>query len=306
MNFRELEYLLKLEEEKNVTKAAQKLFVTPSALNQHLHKLEDEIGTPLFLRTDEGWVPTEAGEVYLDASKKILNIKKNAYNLLSDIAITKRGTLTIGIPPERATNMFTSVYPIFHKEFPDMTINLIEQSVNIQQKLVTSGKIDIGFVTLIDKQKTNNNYIHIKDEELFLAVPAVNPVSSLSTISEDAPFPYLDLKYIKDEPFAIMYKDSTFRESVDKIFQEAQIEPNIIFETSRPLTILNMVSANMCCSIVHSNAVNNEPKNVNIFCLKNRPTWQICATYKKGNYLSKPAKRFIELATEYWLSQECS
>ena len=62
MNLKEIEYIVKIAEERNVTRAAEKLFITPSALNQQLLHLERDIGTPLFNRSRTGWTPTEAGE----------------------------------------------------------------------------------------------------------------------------------------------------------------------------------------------------------------------------------------------------
>ncbi len=300
MNFKELEYLISIEEEKNVTKAANKLFVTPSALNQHLHKLENEIGTPLFTKTGEGWIPTDAGNVYLSASKEILNIKKNAYNIISDISNKKNITMTIGIPPERGSDMFTSIYPTFHIEYPDVTINLVERSVNSQLELLNKGLIDISFATIMGSQKTNNTYIHLKDEELFLALSDKNPLINFATTLDEIPYPVLDLELLKDEKFAIMNKSSTFRECVDKLLSDKKIVPDILFETARISTILNVVSLNLCCSVVHEAALDYKLDDVRLFCMKDRPTWQIYAVHRKGYHLTKPAKRFIELAKEYF------
>ncbi|MFV0441523.1 MAG: LysR family transcriptional regulator [Lachnospirales bacterium] len=300
MNLNELDYLIKLEEEKNITKAAKKLYITPSALNQHLHKLEEEIGTVLFVRTNEGWIPTEAGEVYLETAKRILVMKSNAYNMIYDIASLENNSLTIGLPPERGTNMFTSVYPIFHKEFPNVTINLIEKSVLMQQDLISKGSIDLGFVTLMNSQKTNDNYVHIKDEELFIVLHSENPICKLATKKRGYPYQVLSLNDIKKEAFAIMHKDSTFRHCVDELFLAENLEPNILFETARTRTIMNMVAANICCGVVPYAAVSHAKENVRFFCMENRPKWGIYATYKKGNYLRAPSKRLIELATDYW------
>lgn len=51
MDLLHLEYMIKIAEENNITKAAQKLFITQSALNQQLLKLEKELGTQLFVRS---------------------------------------------------------------------------------------------------------------------------------------------------------------------------------------------------------------------------------------------------------------
>lgn len=55
MDTRQIEYILQIAEENNITKAAEKLFITQSALNQQLLKLERELGTPLFQRTKNKW-----------------------------------------------------------------------------------------------------------------------------------------------------------------------------------------------------------------------------------------------------------
>lgn len=51
MDLKQLEYMVKIAKEKNITKAAKKLFITQSALNQQLLKLEKDLGAPLFYRS---------------------------------------------------------------------------------------------------------------------------------------------------------------------------------------------------------------------------------------------------------------
>mgnify|MGYP006074750835 FL=1 len=75
MNLKEIEYIMKIAEEKNITRAAERLFITPSALNQQLHRLETELGVPLFYRNGNRWYPTQAGEIYLDSARELLRIK---------------------------------------------------------------------------------------------------------------------------------------------------------------------------------------------------------------------------------------
>ena len=67
MDLKQIEYILKIAEEQNITRAAEKLFMTQSALNQQLLKLEKELGTPLFYRSRTSCRPTPAGEIYIEA-----------------------------------------------------------------------------------------------------------------------------------------------------------------------------------------------------------------------------------------------
>ena len=55
MDTKQIEYIIKIAEENNITRAASKLYITQSALNQQLIKLEKELGTPLFHRSRTNW-----------------------------------------------------------------------------------------------------------------------------------------------------------------------------------------------------------------------------------------------------------
>ena len=65
MELKQLEYIVKIAEERNVTKAAEKMYITQSALNQQLLKLEKELGSQLFYRSRTNWKLTEIGEIYI-------------------------------------------------------------------------------------------------------------------------------------------------------------------------------------------------------------------------------------------------
>ena len=64
MDLHLVENIVAIEDEKSITRAAEKRFITQSALNQQLQKLEEELGTELFRRQRGNWQPTEAGKKY--------------------------------------------------------------------------------------------------------------------------------------------------------------------------------------------------------------------------------------------------
>ena len=72
MDLRQIQYIVAIAEENNITRAAEKLYITQSALNQQLLKLEKELGVQLFHRSRTDWHPTEAGEIYLKAAREML------------------------------------------------------------------------------------------------------------------------------------------------------------------------------------------------------------------------------------------
>ena len=70
MNFKILEYIVAIAETGNVTKAAERLFISQSGLNQQLIKLETELGTPLFHRSKKEMRPTHAGRIYIENARR--------------------------------------------------------------------------------------------------------------------------------------------------------------------------------------------------------------------------------------------
>lgn len=76
MDTRHLEYVLSIAKWKNMTKAAEELYVSQSSLSQYISKLEQELGTPLFVRAYNQLVLTKAGEMYVRAASEVVSIKK--------------------------------------------------------------------------------------------------------------------------------------------------------------------------------------------------------------------------------------
>ena len=76
MDTKQVEYILKIAEENNITKAAAKLYITQSALNQQLIKLEKELGTPLFHRSRTNWHLTEAGKFMSETPNICFRLKR--------------------------------------------------------------------------------------------------------------------------------------------------------------------------------------------------------------------------------------
>ena len=96
MDLKQIEYILKIAEMKNVSQASKELFISQSALNQQLLKLEKELGAPLFFRDRNNWELTPTGELYVKGAREILQIKKNTYNQIED----ELGTARRGSPAE--------------------------------------------------------------------------------------------------------------------------------------------------------------------------------------------------------------
>lgn len=299
MDTKQIEYILKIAEENNITKAAEKLFITQSALNRQLLKLEKELGTPLFHRSRTNWGLTEAGKIYVEGAKAALQIKKTTYNRIYDVADARRGHLAIGLTPGRGLRMFTSIYPELHRNYPNLDVKPIEMRVRAQQAAIDKGEIDIGFMTLHERDRTNDAYITLGTEELMLIIPSGHPVAKKAA-PEGEPLATLDIRELQYEPFVLMDKSSTLRAVCDTVFDGAGFAPNILFETNNTGGIASMVESTLCCGIIPWYYVRQPSHKIARFALNTHPSWEIAISYQKSNYLSSGAKEFIRLAQEYW------
>ncbi len=299
MDTRQIEYILKIAEENNITRAAEKLFITQSALNQQLLKLEKDLGTSLFHRSRTNWHLTEAGETYIRNAREILQIKRDTYQMIHDLSQGKRGHLSVGFTAGRGAAMFTSAYSVFHQQYPNITIVPREGVVRDLQKLISQGDLDIGFLMLTDKDRTCDSYETIYTEEIFLAVPSIHPAAKIRPPRGDS-YATMDIRTLQHEPFVVMDKQSTMRTLIDTIFSNAGIQPQILFETGNNHTLLSMLQANLCCGILAYYYVKNIPPGITCFHLPDHPSWKFVASYKKGRYLSNAARGFIDLMKGQW------
>ena len=105
MNTKQLHYVLTLAHEGSFSKAADTLNITQPSLSQYIKKIEREIGLELFDRANGDIRLTDAGRVYIDAGKKILDIEHQMENSFTDMADHKTGSLIIGAAPYRAASM---------------------------------------------------------------------------------------------------------------------------------------------------------------------------------------------------------
>ena len=78
MDLHLIENIVCIADEKSITRAAEKRFVTQSALNQQLQKLEEELGTPLFTRTTRNVTLTEVGRLYMEYARRMLAQQESA------------------------------------------------------------------------------------------------------------------------------------------------------------------------------------------------------------------------------------
>lgn len=126
MDVKYLNYILAIANRHNMTKAAEDLFVSQSSLSQYLSRLEQELGTPLFVRSKSDLSLTPAGRPLCGSRPKG---RKNPEGTLSE----HRGTEPEGPHPrgrhlQLGLRMLTEIIPLFREQYPGIIIEITETS----------------------------------------------------------------------------------------------------------------------------------------------------------------------------------
>ena len=156
MELKQIENILAIAGEGSISRAAERLFLTQSALNQQLLKLEQSLGVKLFIRHKHDMTPTEAGNVYLKygrhmlhekRAREILQIKENTYKKLNDLHEEGHGTISIAYTPERGADMFSEVFPTFHMLYPDIRFHTKELRNKRMEQALINKEVDLACTT---------------------------------------------------------------------------------------------------------------------------------------------------------------
>ncbi len=126
MDIRLLEYLLQIEKQGNISKAAQEIHISQSALSQNLAKIEASLNTPLFYRKDKRLTPTRAGEIYLANARRMVEVEKNTMDSIADLMRNKDRTIRFGMTPYFSATFGKRILSRLKRRYPDMIFEIAE------------------------------------------------------------------------------------------------------------------------------------------------------------------------------------
>lgn len=298
MDTKLIEYILTIAKRKSISRAAEELYVTQSALNQQLLKLEKELGAPLFIRIRNHWELTEIGKLYVENGKKIIQVKGETYKQIEDMAKHWNSTITIGLTPERGIQMFTAIYPEIHSKYPDTIFQPLEASVDSQAKMLEENRLDFGFHTIAEHKYKNLSYESILCEPFYLCVPKNHPLAYKTPCNPDC-YPHISLSEFSNELFTLVKKSSTMRMIIDHLFEMAGFYPRLLFESTSMRTMRLLAGNGQCCTIIpRSYATAGD--DVSYFALDSDACWELCVVHAQNHYLNATSRDFIRMASSYW------
>lgn len=171
MDVRMLEYIVAIEEEGNLSRAAERIHISQSALSQNLAKIESELGTPLFLRGRKHWVTTEVGKCYLRGARELIRIKRETYEALSDLPGVGSDAIRLAICPQVYTLYSGAIFSVMKETFPDLRLDVYRADSLLGREYLLDDTVDAAVLCASPVAHRLLEETPLYREQLVLVVP---------------------------------------------------------------------------------------------------------------------------------------
>lgn len=295
MEYKEFTYIIKVAELSSFTKAANELFISQPALSHYINKIEKDLGAKIFNRSTNPISLTDAGEIYIQTGKEILDKIESMQDGIKQINAHQKGTLKIGLPKSRASYMLPKIIPNFIDDYPNITLEFLERNSKYLKAQLLEGNLDFIIVPNLSNEEELTS-INIYKEEIVLAVPEKllkNKMKHTNTIN--------DLTVLNELPLIALKKGHGIRNALDSLFDQFGIQPQIIMETTKNETAYRIASTGVAACIIPDITMKLAQKidELSVFTLTDSGIqWQIAALFRKDKHLTPPMNAFIEIAKE--------
>jgi DNA-binding transcriptional LysR family regulator len=288
MDLAQLEVFLAVAQERRFSRAADKLHRTQSAVSQTIHKLEQELGEPLFDRSSREGLLTDAGRVLQEYAERLLNLRTNAHGALAELRELHKGTLAI------AANEFTALYllPVlaeFRRLHP-MIRMLVNRALGSQiPDDVLQHNSELGVLTYRPEESQLASMVVYLDE-LILVVPPHHALANEKQIS---------IRQLGAESFVAHSVPSPYRDKVIEAFKRHKtplhmdIELPTLQAIKRFVTMGNGVALLPAIS-VETGLVRGELVRIAVKELQIHRKLRL--VYRKAASLSHAARAFLKVA----------
>jgi DNA-binding transcriptional LysR family regulator len=288
MELSQLEVFVAVARERRFSRAAEKLFRTQSAVSQTIHKLEVELGEALFDRSSREGILTDAGKVLYEYAEKLLNLRTEASESLTELRELQKGKLVV------AANEFTVLYLLpllaeFRRLHPMIKITVHRALGSHIPDDVLSYSAELGVLSY-QPQEANLHSIVVYLDELVFVVPPNHPLASAKTVS---------IRQLGAESFVAHIVSSPYREKVLQLFKTQKTPLHMDLELPTLQAIKQFVAMGNGVAFLPEISVETELARGELMRIPVRELQlkrKLRLIYRKNASLSHAAQAFLKVA----------
>lgn len=230
-------------QEGSFSAAAERLYITQSAVSQHVSDLEAGLGVRLFTRGRRGVTLTHPGQILLGYARQIFDLVVEAENAVADVENLEGGALTIGATPGVGVYLLPDWISSFRARYPRLTIST---QTGITSEIISgilAQRVDLGVIEgeLEDKRASRLVIKVLQRVEQFVVVGWRHPWWD----RESAP-----LTALADQTFIMRPRNHQSRIWLDQVLEAHGITPQIGTEFDNLESIKRAAASGTCLTIL--------------------------------------------------------
>ena len=299
LEFKDIEYLCAVEQQRSITKAAQSLFITQPTLSQYLKHLQERLDMVLFHVEGRKIRLTPEGEVLVREGKKLLRQREEMMAAMNSVNETGCGLLRLAVPMGRGSHIIPTCIPPFHWRFPKAEIRLTEGHSKELVNQVQAGACDL---VIINKPSfpIQLEYETLGFEKMMLVVGSDTPWADYVRYDRYGQA-HIGLERCADMPFVLHLPSQHTGQIERRLLHNAGIKPKVILETQNLEASYRLAACGYGVTFLseyHINRLTTGGETCN--CVLDDPLSQmeIIIGYRRREELSFLAREFLETARQ--------
>ncbi|HMG36607.1 MAG TPA: LysR family transcriptional regulator [Blastocatellia bacterium] len=298
MELRLLRTFKAVAEAGSFTQAASHVHLTQSAVSVHIRQLEDELGTPLFLRVNKKLFLTDAGRALLSHAEVILRAHDEARAELTALSQPASGRLNIGVASTAITvQPLPEMLSEVKRRHPALDISVLGGTSEWIVEQIINGALDVGLVSL----PVENSDLLTETLRSDFLVAALKPDHPLARSKQ------ITAEQLTAEPLILGEKGGNTRRLIDLFFEKSNLEPKVAMELKRTEAIIKMVERGFGVTILPQSSIAPAVERGSLRGVRVRELnlrWEMGVAYLKSEYLAPSLVTFLELSRRFVGSSE--
>jgi DNA-binding transcriptional LysR family regulator len=250
-SFKQLKQFIVVAEELHFGRAAARLHIEQPPLSQAIMRLEEIVGIELLARTKRAVGLTEAGRIFLEDARRLINLKDQAIERARHAREGSAECLTLGLVGSVSYGLLPEFLSRFRKEHPNVSFELSELSSIEQIEELNTKRIDAGILRVPVYNATGLNMRIVTRERMVAVLPAKHPLAHKSKIH---------LASLSEEKFVMFPANRVPSLQVKTLMacHAAGFSPTVALEAWQMLTVVSLVAAGMGIALIPSQ-IRNTP-----------------------------------------------
>ena len=299
MNLRDLKYLTVIAEERNITRAASRLFVAQPALSQCVQKIEKELGAAVFVRAQNGVTVTREGQRFVEFARRMIAEHEQLLNDISDLKNAIIGEVRVGLTEAQAAYILPYVLPQFSLRHPQINVMPVDMLSDELEAALLRGEQELGILRAPVKSPDLETF-ELSADEMVVIPRSTTRYQKYIYYREDDTRPYLNLEFFRNEPLVLTQKALRSRQVCDQIFQKAGIDPVVRLSCQYINTINALAQVDYGSTMLPSKLVSETLRRRGVFAIERQYSvpYPLLVAVRRNAVISAAAQRLLDLLRE--------